>query len=655
MWRRRFVQKWCAIGVLMALVFASRSRTDDHADAEAEAGGSTRVAATSPQRVTRPVAVATSAAAAAAAAAAADVDVDGSAEQRPEDPTYRSPVHICMSPDGAHAYVVNQTSNSISVLDVHSRSVVREIPVGRYPTHAIVSRDGGTLFVSCQHEHVVDVVDIATGEVTQRLPTDYEPAGMSLSPTGQRLFVANALSGSVTTLDVSQGKRQRSIPVGRFPRYLAATADGKRLVVGNAHSRDISIIGTAASRVIETRPLGRGAQLRHVICTRDGRWAFVALLVGHDEMITTQMERGWINSNGIAVLDLHEPGHYRLLLLDRLLSGAANPWALAMSADEQRLYVSLAGIHQVAIIDVPGTLKLVAATEPEEAQRLSQDVEIMERLGLARRVDAGGLGPRGLAVNEATGELLVANYFTDDVSLLDAETGQIKGTIPLGPRQDLTLWREGELRFNDARICYQNWNTCASCHQEDATIDSLNWDLINDGTGNPKNVKSLHEGILTPPAMWSGVRPDQSAGVMAGQRFLGFLPDDDVQKALMEFLGRPRHAPNPYRHEDVEAVARGERVFYRARCDACHIAPLFTDTKTHDIGLTGHTSDVDFRSRFDTPSLLNCYRTAPYLHDGRAATLLEIFTAHNPLNAHGLTGGLSSRELNDLVAYLRSL
>ena len=112
------------------------------------------------------------------------------------------------------------------------------------------------------------------------------------------------------------------------------------------------------------------------------------------------------------------------------------------------------------------------------------------------------------------------------------------------------------MRFNDARICYQHWNSCASCHQEDATIDSLNWDLINDGTGNPKNVKSLHHGVLTPPAMWSGVRRNQDAGVMAGQRFLGFLPDDNIQKALMEFLENPRRAPNPYRLEDPAAIAR---------------------------------------------------------------------------------------------------
>ena len=186
-------------------------------------------------------------------------------------------------------------------------------------------------------------------------------------------------------------------------------------------------------------------------------------------------------------------------------------------------------------------------------------------------------------------------------------------------------------------------------------MDALNWDLANDGLGNPKNAKSMHNGILTPPAMWSGVRADQNVGTMAGQRFLGFLPDEQVQKALIEFIGNPRRAPNPWRDLDPEAVQRGKTVFFRARCDVCHPGPTFTDQKKHDIGLTGPTMEVDVRSRFDTPSLLESYRTAPYLHDGRARTLREIFTEHNPDNIHGLTGGLSQEEIDALVAYIRTL
>lgn len=74
--------------------------------------------------------------------------------------------------------------------------------------------------------------------------------------------------------------------------------------------------------------------------------------------------------------------------------------------------------------------------------------------------------------------------------------------------------------------------------------------------------------------------------------------------------------------------------------------------KAHDLGLAAET---DLRSRFDTPSLREVYRTAPYLHDGRAATLREIFSEHNSNDLHGRTSGLSEQETDDLLHYLMSL
>ncbi|MAE61034.1 MAG: hypothetical protein CMJ49_06725 [Planctomycetaceae bacterium] len=577
------------------------------------------------------------------------------ARQITDEPIYRSPTYICLSPDARRAYVLNQSADSISVLDVAARTVISEINVGWRPTHAAVAPDGRRLYVSCSYDYTIDVVDLERQQVVQRIKTGFEPMGVALSADGQRISVANALANTVSVFSTATGDPLSETPAGRMPRYVAETPDGTRLVAANAHSRDVTIIDPAQGRVIETRSVDRGAQMRDVICSNNSRWAIMTTLVGHDEMITMQMERGWINSNGLIVMDLHEPGHVVTLLLDRVLTGATNPWALTMGSDERRLYVSLAGIHQVAIVDVPLMMDLVARTTPEQRQRLSQDVEILERLKIARRVDAGGIGPRGLALCEPAGELLVANYFSDSVAVLDAESGSVKTVIPLGPKQPMTLWREGEMRFNDGRICFENWYSCSSCHQEDSTMDSLNWDLVNDGIGNPKNVKSMHNGIFTPPAMWSGVHANQNVGVMAGQRFLGFLPDDDVQKALMEFIGKPKRAPNPYRNADPATLERGKRIFYRARCDICHIPTAFTDQLKHDIGLTGYTSEVDFRSRFDTPSLIECYRTGPYLHDGRAQTLRDIFTDHNPRNMHGLTNGLSESQLHDLIAYLRSL
>lgn len=570
---------------------------------------------------------------------------------RPATPVYRSPNHVCLSPDGSRAYVVNATSDSVSVLDVRERRVLGEIRVGARPVHAAVSRDGRFLYVSCLYAGRVDVVDLAAGKVARTFQAGDEPYGVTLSRDGARLFVANNLSDSVSVLDASTGRLLLEVPVGRQPRDVAELPDG-RLVVTNGLSRTLSLVDPAAGKVVEDRDLGRASIIRQAAVTPDGRWAFAAGILSHDEFPSLQMERGWIHSNGFSVADLSRPGHRVTLLLDRLLKGAANPWSCVLSADAKRLYVSLSGVHEVAIVDVEKCLEFVRGVTPEQVKPLQEDVEVLEKRGIARRHDAGGLGPRGVAVSEATGEILVANYFSDAVAVLDARTGAVRATIPLGPPQEMSLWRKGELLFNDARLTYQNWMSCVSCHQEDATVDGLNWDLPNDGIGNAKSAKSLLDGYETPPAMWGGVRADLDAAVQAGQRFQGALPNPENHRALMEYLSNSEFPPNPYRGRDAGALARGAAIFRAAGCDVCHPGPKYTDLKMHDLGFG--TPD-DYRSRFDTPSLRATYRSGPWLHDGRAPTLKSIFTDHNPKDLHGRTRGLTDRQIEDLVAFLRSL
>ncbi len=571
--------------------------------------------------------------------------------------SYRSPLHICLSPDGRRAYVVNHTSNSIAILDVRARKLIDEIRVGPRPAHAAVSPDGRTLYVTDYYGDRVEFLDLQRRRVARVVETGYEPYGIAVSSDGARLYVANSLSDTVSIIDAGAGKALSAIPVGRSPRYLELTPDGSRLIVSNGLSHNLSIIELATGKVAQTRGLdatrSTAAVLRQIACLPNAPWAVVAHLVSRDKQIPTQIERGWIHSNGFSIVPLRPDGRHVTLLLDRLFDGAANPWGVAVSSDGARLYVSLSGVHEIALVDLPKALELAQAAGPQQTDRLAEDVEIAKKRGIARRVSSGGLGPRGMALSEATGELLVANYFSDDVSILDARTGVLRAVIRVGPRIPMNLRREGELAFNDARLTFQRWFSCASCHQEDATMDGLNWDLTNDGVGNPKNVKSLHDIHDTPPAMWSAVREDMQACVAAGQRFEGFLPDPKNHSALMEFIGHPERPPNPYREKRYQtAIQRGWKVFLSARCDSCHPPPLYTDRKSHDLGLA---TPSDPYSRFDTPSLRECYRTAPYLHDGRAPVLREIFTRYDPNGVHGQTKGLSNGELDDLAAYLRSL
>jgi cytochrome c peroxidase len=130
-------------------------------------------------------------------------------------------------------------------------------------------------------------------------------------------------------------------------------------------------------------------------------------------------------------------------------------------------------------------------------------------------------------------------------------------------------------------------------------------------------------------------------------------------------LNLPRR-PNRWRlpgDELTSSQERGKALFERAvdrfgkpipetnRCSYCHSGPKGTSQKSFDVGTQKPTDNT---GKFDTPQLTNTALTAPYLHDGSARTLEEIWTVYNPEDKHGRTSDLTKDELNDLIEYLRT-
>jgi len=239
-----------------------------------------------------------------------------------------------------------------------------------------------------------------------------------------------------------------------------------------------------------------------------------------------------------------------------------------------------------------------------------------------------------------------------DVSVTSANVE----TVSLG-RNRLTEVRRGEMLFNDANLCYEHWQSCASCHSSDARVDGLNWDLQNDGIGNPKNVKSLLLSFETPPVMSMGVRADASAAIRAGIKYILFTNQPPEIPAAIDAYVRalkPVASPALVHGKLSTAAQRGKKLFDSPEvgCSRCHTPPLFTDCKPHSVG-TGKFDET--RDEFYTPTLIEAWRTAPYLHDGSAATLREAVTIHNRDGRRGSTTQLAPDQIEDLVAYLRAI
>jgi hypothetical protein len=208
-----------------------------------------------------------------------------------------------------------------------------------------------------------------------------------------------------------------------------------------------------------------------------------------------------------------------------------------------------------------------------------------------------------------------------------------------------------------ATICHQGWQSCASCHP-DGRVDGLNWDLLNDGPGNPKNTKSLVLSCQTPPAMSLGVRGSAEEAVRSGLRHTLFAKRHESEAAAIDaYLRSLRPLPSPQLLKGAlnKSALRGKALFESTRtgCSTCHPPGLLTDLRSYDVGT--RASYDKLTDKFDTPTLVELWRTAPYLHDGSAATVLEVLTMRNAHDRHGRASNLSRRQLDDLCAYLLSL
>jgi cytochrome c peroxidase len=391
------------------------------------------------------------------------------------------------------------------------------------------------------------------------------------------------------------------------------------------------------------------AHLRGIATSPDGSLAAVTHLMARYYLPTTQLDRGWMETNALTIIDLAAGKRAGTLLLDDIDAGAANPWDVIWSADGKSIVVAHAGTHELSVIDAGALLSRMNRS----ARDTSDDLSFMT--GLRKRVKLHGNGPRAIAM--AGSRIYAGHYFSDTIEQVDlAESAPAPALFAHLSREAMSTVRRGEMLFNDATQCFQGWQSCASCHSPDARVDGLNWDLLNDGIGNPKNVKSLLLAHRTPPAMSHGVRESAEKAVRSGIRYILFtqMPEAD-ETAIDEYLKSLQPVSSPWLVKGMlsPSASRGKRIFSDAQtgCASCHPQGLFTDLKGYDVGTRGKT---DTSGHFDTPALVEGWRTAPYLHDGSAATLHDVLRL-NRKDRHGRTSHLNGKQIDDLVEYLRSL
>jgi YVTN family beta-propeller protein len=581
--------------------------------------------------------------------------------------SYLSPCDIDPQPNGKWLYVTAASGQKILIFDTASRTVLGELPFPCVLSGTVVTRDGSMLYVTGGGaDGRVFPVDANSGTIGTPIKTGHTPNSPVLSPDNKTLYVCNRFDNDISFIDLESGKETARVPVLREPIAADITPDGKTLFVAN-HIPDgrvdidyvaskISVIDTE-TKAVSTILLVNGSEgVRGVKISPDGEYIFATHFMARFLVPTTQLERGWVSTDALSVIRVADQKLIYTVLLDDVDQGFPNPWAIDFSEDGKSLLITAAGSHEVSLIDLPALTEKVRAetAEVKENAHLDAHNNLSFLSGIRQRIQLPGNGPRAMTLRK--GIVYVANYFSDSIDILDLKNPSAASieSIELNPSVKITQERQGEINFNDANLCFQKWLSCATCHPDGRT-DAMNWDLLNDGMGNPKNVRSMLLAHKTPRAMWLGVRADAEAGVRAGIKYIQFAvrPESDAL-AIDAYLKSLTPEPSPYlvNGQLSESAVRGKTLFEAMSCAICHPAPLFTDLEMYDVGTT---KGQDTGKPVDTPTLVEIWRTAPYLHDGRAATMRDVLLKEDHANTVSEVEKLSEQQVEDLETYLLSL
>jgi cytochrome c peroxidase len=315
-----------------------------------------------------------------------------------------------------------------------------------------------------------------------------------------------------------------------------------------------------------------------------------------------------------------------VISLDAPPLGAGDP-SDVVAIDGGTLVVALAGVHQLAVVDVA-------------QQRVTSRIAIGRRpLRLVRTA------PDQLAV------LLAGEQAVVSVSL---PAGELRWRTDVGAHAVSTPQRRGEDAFFDAHLSAGGFLSCHSCHTDGHTHGLLA-DTFNDGShGTPKRTPTLRGTALTYRWAWNGQFQNLHDQVRVSFLETQHAPELEETTVLdvVSFLHtlpftRPRRTTATSR-ADERLQSRGQQLFERLQCTQCHIPPvIYAAHEMFDVGLADERGLV----KFNPPSLRGIGHQRRFFHDNRAGSLADVFREF----AHPGATRLTEDDLAALVRFLESL
>jgi YVTN family beta-propeller protein len=560
-----------------------------------------------------------------------------------EIPVGVDPRTVTVNDASQRAFVANRGSSSISVVDLARRQAVAEVDIGYRPYGVVIHPDGSRLYVAVQGEDRIVTLDTNTFEIVSSHPTADRPSGLALSDDGETLYVTHLLTGTLTVL-------HPTFSILFLPLILKGSPSGSTSIPNPQ-----SPIPDPRSPIWNIQLWPDSNLVQSVVLSPDGRTLYVPHTRSNSSNPYLTFDTTVFPL--VSLIDVEAGQHLVGQQLDLGTldpPGVGLPFDVAVTPDGGELWVVNAGSNDLSVIDVAS-------------------VQLMAHLEV-------GDNPRGIVLSPDGATAYVNNTLAGTVSVIDTAAYTVTEIITVTDIPLPPILLHGKRLFHtsdDPRLAKNQWISCNTCHFE-GEHDGRTWTF---GFAGPRNTTSLLGMIETYPLRWSG-EWDESAdsefanrkenfgsGLVEGEMNCGIAPPDCVHQPpnqgrtydldslalFLDSLAAP-FSPAHGQGEPLTATEqRGHALFHDPAldCITCHPPPLYTDHQRHDVGTT--TPDERIGPDYDTPTLRGLWDSAPYFHDGSAATVYEALTRPTPGGEHDVSGLLTEEQIQELVAFLLAL
>ena len=601
----------------------------------------------------------------------------------------------------ARLWVVNPDNDSVSVFDTVARTRLAEINVGTAPRALAIAPDG-TVWVSNRGSGTVSVISPSTLTVIRSIstPRGGQPYGIAFAGASGSALVALEGTGQLLKINMSTFATS-TMTIGANARHVAVAADGSTAFVSRFITPPLAGEATAA-----VNTASGGGQ---VVVVNAGTMSTVrTITLAHSNKPDAENQgRGIPNYLGAATISPDGSQAFVPSKMDNVARGTqrdgqALNFQNTVRAISSRIVMSSQTEDLASRVDHDNaSLASAAAYDPLGvylfvALETSREVAVVDahRRSQVMRIQVG-MAPQGVLVSPDRKTLYVHHFMGRSIGVFDLTplTEQARADAPAVATLDTVAVDKlaanvlrGKQLFYDAfdpRLARDRYMSCASCHN-DGGHDGRVWDLRSQGEGLRNTIAlkgraslghgRLHwsnnfdelqdfegqirtlaggSGLMSDAAYFAGTRSQPLGDSKAGQS-----SDLDALAAYVASLNAFDLSPNRPDAANLSATAaQGRQVFIDASCGtSCHAGANWTRSangsdSAADIGTLKATSGVRLNGTLtgiDVPTLRDVWATAPYLHDGSAATLDAAISAH-------VGHGLAAADITRLAAYLREL